>query len=207
MSSRFPAARIFSNRPLALSNLCSCMALTQLRSFAQPVQNQDLPCMSILRRGRWFLPCIVVRVLITCCFNGLAGECLRLPASFSSFNCFLAAQAGIAMKTGCGNRKTSYPTSDRAARGAALYTQKNSYASTAPILCNYFTGLDLKIQQLVVTAHNSIANHFCRPALLRLPIRIKRFLHARAAIAPWVLSKQLRRLACRRAKGANAGLL
>src|ERR1700732_3717802 len=40
----------------------------------------------------------------------------------------------------------------------------------------------LKIQQLVVTPHNSIANHFCRPALLRLPIRIQGFRHAGTAI-------------------------
>jgi hypothetical protein len=40
----------------------------------------------------------------------------------------------------------------------------------------------LKIQQFKITAHNAITNHFRRPAFLRLPIRIKRFLHARAAV-------------------------
>ena len=40
----------------------------------------------------------------------------------------------------------------------------------------------LKIQQLEVTAHNAVSNHFSRPAFLGLAIRIKSFLHACAAV-------------------------
>src|SRR5690348_11718731 len=42
----------------------------------------------------------------------------------------------------------------------------------------------LKVQQLIVAAHNAVTNHLCRPAFARLTIRIKRFLHASAAVGP-----------------------
>ena len=90
------------------------------------------------------------------------------------------------MKTRCGNQKNQLPNSDRAAQGCSpLYAEK-MHASTAPISVQLlvYRRWILKIQQLIVAPHNPVTNHLCRPAFAGLAIRIKRFLHASAAVGP-----------------------
>ena len=128
---------------------------------------------------------MVFLVLMGLRFNGLAGERLTFPASFFFILLFPCGSGQNSNENGLWKSEvTSYSSSDRAAQGCSpLYAEK-TYASTAPnsvqILIHRLW--ILKIQQLIVAAHNAIADHFCRPAFLGLAIRIKRFLHASAAI-------------------------
>src|SRR5882762_7031696 len=101
-----------------------------------------------------------------CGFKGLAGECLTLPASFFFILLFPCGSDQNSNENGLWkSEEISYSTSDRAAQGCSpLYAEK-THASTAPnsVQLLVYRLWILKIQQLVVTAHNAITNHFCRP--------------------------------------------
>src|SRR5438270_10636187 len=116
---------------------------------------------------------MVFLILMGCGFNGLAGERLTFPTSFFFILLFPCGSGQNSNeKRAVESEVTSYSSSDRAAQGCSpLYAEK-TYASTAPnsvqILIHRLW--ILKIQQFIVAAHITIADHLGRPAFLGLAI-------------------------------------
>jgi hypothetical protein len=129
---------------------------------------------------------MVFLVLTGCDFNGLAGKRLTPPASFFFILLFPCGSGQNSYENGLWkSEEPAIQPANGAAQGCSpLYAEK-THASTAPNsmhLLIYRLWI-LEIQQLIVAAHNAITNHLGRPAFLRLAIRIKRFLHAGAAVS------------------------